>query len=186
MKNFECSICLEILVCFILLFSTPNRSAAQEAQYPIVKDHGGVFDIPEATVFPDPSLVYKIVVDIKEGSGGHKAINASLNQLARIANLHGLGGVPKENIDIVAVVHGPAAVSLLSDVSHENRYGNTNPNSDLIKSLLEGGIKLHVCGQSLKARQIDPRELTPGIIISISAVTLVTTYQLNGYALLSY
>ncbi|WOK05547.1 DsrE family protein [Imperialibacter roseus] len=186
MKNFVKSYYLESFVCFLIANLLSIAAFAQEAHYPIVKGHGGIFDIQEATAFPDPTLQYKIVVDIKEGAGGHKSINASLNNLARIANLHGMGGVPKENIDIVAVIHGEATISILSDISHENRYGTPNPNTDLIRALLEGGIKLFVCGQSLRARKIDARELTPGIAISLSAVTLVTTYQLKGYAVLSY
>jgi intracellular sulfur oxidation DsrE/DsrF family protein len=186
MKNFVRSFYLESIICLFVANILSTAAIAQEAHYPIVKGHGGIFDIPEATSFPDASLQYKIVIDIKEGSGGHKSINSALNNVARIANLHAMGGVPKENIDIVVVVHGEATVSVLSDISHENRFDSPNPNTDLISSLLEGGIKLFVCGQSLRARKIDSRELAPGVGISLSAVTLVTTYQLKGYALLSY
>ncbi len=186
MKNIITSYCQVSFVCFFIAFFFSFGAVAQEAHYPIVKNHGGIFDIPEATEFPNPDLKYKIVIDLKEGADGHKSINSSLNNVARIANLHAMGGVPKENIDIIVVVHGGATISLLSDISHENRYGTVNPNTDLISSLLEGGIRIFVCGQSLRARKIDSRELAPGINISLSAVTLVTTYQLNGYALLSY
>lgn len=185
MKKMFGRVLLVSSVCLAVVFAS-SISFAQQAHYPIVKGHGGVYKIPEATAFPDPQLQYKIIVDIKEGASGNKAVNGALNNLARLANLHGLGGVAPENLDIVAVVHGEATLALLSDVSYENRFGVLNPNTDLINSLLEAGIKIFVCGQSLNARKYDARELTTGIQISISAVTVLTTYQLNGYALISY
>lgn len=186
MKSFVRSIYLELSVCFLVVVLLPNQAAAQSAHYPIVQNHGGIFDIQEATIFPDASLQYNIVIEIKEGAAGHKSINGALNNVARVANLHGIGGVPKENIHIVAIVHGEATVALLSSISHENRFGTPNPNIDLIESLQAAGIQLAVCGQSLKARKIDPRELTSDITISLSAVTALTTYQLKGYALLTF
>jgi len=186
MKKFFGRVLLVSSVCLPVVFASSSVSFAQQAHYPIVKGHGGVYKIQEATAFPDPRLHYKIIVDIKEGASGNKAVNGALNNLARLANLHGLGGVTPEHLDIVAVVHGEATVALLSDVSYENRFGVLNPNTDLINSLLEAGIKIFVCGQSLNARKYDARELTTGVQISISAVTMLTTYQLNGYALISY
>jgi hypothetical protein len=35
--------------------------------------------------------------------------------VARTANLHGLGGIPAERIDIKVIVHGQALYSLVTD-----------------------------------------------------------------------
>ena len=158
---------------------------AQEVQFPVVRDFGGVYPIPEASEFPRSDILYKVIVDLKSGSATTDATNPALYNLARLMNLHGIGGVDKENMKVLAVVHGEATMAVLSDEAYKNRFGRENPNSELLKALQEAGVKLFICGQSLHARKVRPEELAEGINISLSALTMLTTYQLEGYALIS-
>lgn len=173
-----------ILLAFICLVS--GTTHAQDARFPLVKGYGGIYEIPEAVEYPSKDRVYRIVVDIKTGADGYKTINPGLINLARLMNLHGLGGVSKENMEVVAVIHGEATISVLSDEAHENRFETENHNTDLIKSLQDAGVKLFICGQSLRARKVNANELVSNVAISLSALTVLTTYQLDGYALISF
>lgn len=173
-------------ILFVVAFVVSYTAAAQEAFFPIVKGYGGIYEIPAAVAYPANDKLYKIVVDIKIGADGYKTINPGLNNLARLMNLHGLGGVSKENLEVVAVMHGEATIAALSDEAYENRFETKNQNADLLKSLHEAGVTLFICGQSLKARKVDPNELADEVAISLSAITVLTTYQLDGYALISF
>ncbi len=174
------------LTLFLTVLIASYAATAQEALFPIVKGHGGIYEIPEAVEYPPNDKKYKIVVDIKIGSEGVKSVNPGLNNLARLLNLHGLGGVSKENLEVVAVVHNEATVSVVSHKAYENRFGTKNPNIDLLTSLHEAGVTLFICGQSLRARKVDPDELAEEVAISLSALTVLTKYQLDGYALISF
>jgi len=51
---------------------------------------------------------------------------------------------------------------------------------------LAQGVKIAVCSQSMFKRKIMPEELAPGLEMATSALTVLTTYQLKGYALLKF
>ena len=61
-----------------------------------------------------------------------------------------------------------------------------NPHTPLIEELVNYGVKVVVCGQSLVKRKISKEMLIPGIEVATSALTTLTTYQLQGYALLRF
>ena len=52
-----------LLVLSFFLFAVAVQSHAQQAQSPMVPGFGGVYEIPDADLLPDPSLEYKMVID---------------------------------------------------------------------------------------------------------------------------
>lgn len=160
--------------------------AAQDRVNPIIKDYGGIFEIPYAEDKVDPSLTYKIVVEIAKGSEKPEELNWALNNVARLLNLHAMSGVKKENLHVVMVIHAGAAYTVLDNKEHNKKYGVDNPNIELYKRLDEAGVKILVCGQSLIARNIDKDKMVPQVKITSSMLTAMTTYQLKGYAQLVF
>lgn len=171
-----------IFFSFTLIVFMSNFALAQKAQFPIVKGYGGIFDIPDAVEKPDPSMKYRIVVDIVTADQDPKVLSTSLNNVARMINIHAIGGVPKENIEVVLGIHGMMAFAIQDNESYKKRYGVDNPNLGLLKALDEAGVKMFVCGQSMVARNIPKETLAPEIQIATSMLTVLTTYQLKGYA----
>jgi len=172
-----------------LLFAfavTTHAALSQEAKAPMVPGFGGVYEIPQADKLPDPSLQYKIVVDATAGSSQPEELNPALYRLARMLNLHALSGVPQANITVVAVIHSKATPVVLSNEAYRKHFGNNNPNADIIRTLTEAGVEIYVCGQSLIARGYAGDTLHPDIRQSISAMTILTEYQLKGYAMLAF
>lgn len=155
-------------------------------QYPIVPKFGGIYAIPEVKKNPDTTLTYRIVIDVTQGAEKSDEINPSLNNIARMLNLHGLGGVPQERMEVVAVIHSLATPTVLANEAYQEKFGCDNPNDKLIQALSKAGVSLFVCGQSLLARDFYPQPLHPNITVSISALTIQTEYQLKGYALLKF
>jgi intracellular sulfur oxidation DsrE/DsrF family protein len=155
---------------------------AQDRVFPIIKNYGGIFEIPNAVEKPDPSINYNIVVEVFSGSEKAGELNYALNNVARLINLHAIGGVPKEKIKVVVAIHGEAAYTIMQNDQYKAKYKTDNPNIALYKALDEAGVQLFVCGQSLIARQIDSKKLLPEIKIATSMLTTVSTYQLKGYA----
>ena len=164
---------------FIVLICTVN-AFAQKGANPIIKNYGTIYEI-EVAVNPDSEIEYKIVVDLKTLQRDKESINPGLNNIARMLNLHGLGGVKPENLYVAVAIHGGATDVILNNEAYRKKYELDNPNLKLIDELKEAGVELYVCGQSLLARNYEHDEVNTQIKIGLSMLTVVTTYMHKGY-----
>ncbi len=167
-----------ITISIAIIFSL--NSFAQKGANPIIKNFGTIYEIEEA-INPDSEIEYKIVVDLKTLQRDKESINPGLNNVARMLNLHGLGGVKAENLNIAVVIHGGATDVILNNEAYQKKYELNNPNLKLIDELKEAGVELYVCGQSLLARNYEHEEVNTQIKIGLSMLTVVTTYMHKGY-----
>jgi intracellular sulfur oxidation DsrE/DsrF family protein len=174
------------LALFGLLFSFSFLAKAQTAQFPIVKEYGGIYEIADATEKPDPSLEYKIIVDLTSAAEDNKAISRWVDNVARMMNLHGLAGVPKEKLKVKVIIHGGGVFTLLNDENYKKRFEVDNPNIKVFEALKASGADIMVCGQSLIARNLKTSDLWPGVRIAHSALTTITTYVPQGYIQLKF
>lgn len=158
---------------------------AQDPQFPIVDGFGGIYEIPGSHQ-PDTELHYRIVVDLKSPPQSSNQVNPGLNNVARMMNLHGLGGVEPEKLSVVVVAHGGATQAILSNRGYQQLHGIANPNIPLIKALTEAGAEIYVCGQSLISREFAQEEVNPSVKIGLSMLTVVTEHMHNGYELLVF
>jgi|AntRauTorckE6833_2_1112554.scaffolds.fasta_scaffold16944_3 intracellular sulfur oxidation DsrE/DsrF family protein len=168
-----------------LLLVLPIVTNAQQAQYPIIKEYGGIYKVPGA-VNPDMDINYKIVVDLKTNQPDKDKINRGLNNVARMMNLHGLGGVPAEKMQVAVAVHGNATDVILNNRTYSDKYGMDNPNMPLIEALNEAGVELYVCGQSLLGRGYEHGQVHEEVTIGLSMLTVVTEHMHEGYKLLVF
>jgi intracellular sulfur oxidation DsrE/DsrF family protein len=169
-----------------LIFLLPSVLWCQPGQNPIIKDFGGIYDIPSATVKPDPRQKYQIVIDVVSGPELPHQLNPALNNVARMINLHAIGGVPPENLEIVLAIHGDATMAIVNNQVYEKEFEMANPNVLLLEALKQAGVKLAVCGQSLIGRGLDPADVLQTVEIATSMLTTVTTYQMMGFAFLRF
>lgn len=165
---------------FILMLMLSSSLAAQEAKFPIVKGFGGIYEIVDA-VNPDPSLEYNIVIDLKTLQRDKESLNPGLNNVARMMNLHGLGGVKSENLSVAVIIHGGATDVVLDNDAYQQRYELDNPNLELIAALKSAGAEIYVCGQSLLSRKYARESVNPEIKVGLSMLTTFTTYMHNGF-----
>lgn len=171
---------------FIVLMLVFTSAMAQEKSNPLVKDFGTVFSVPFALERPDPTLKYKILVDVNTAAEKPEIVNENLEAAAKIVNLHVLGGVPEKNLQVVLVVHGAAAFYLMNNEVYRQKYAVDNPNLPLISSLHKAGVKIFVCGQTIVKRNLDYQKLAPEVTVALSAITTITNYSLKGFTVLKY
>ena len=169
------------------IFATVFLGAkAQNKVNPVVKGFGTVSEVPYAVEKPDPAIDYKIVVEISSAPEKNDAIHEFFDKVAAVVNLHALGGVPKDKLHVVMVVHGAAAQYIVNNEAYQKKFGINNPNLALFTALNDVGVKIFVCGQSVIKRNIDPATIASEVKVALSAITTLTTYELKGYALLKY
>jgi len=159
---------------------------SQKRVNPIIKNYGGIFEIPYAEEKPDPEMEYNIIIEVERESEKPDSINWALYNVSRLLNLHAMGGVPKEKLHVVLAIHGGAAFTVMNNEAYKSKYGVINPNLKLYQELQEAGVKMVVCGQSMIARKIDRFKMVPEVKIATSMLTTMTTFQLKGYAMLKF
>jgi intracellular sulfur oxidation DsrE/DsrF family protein len=170
---------------FLLLFGCLNASA-QEKFNPLIKGYGAVYEVPFAVEKPNPDLKYKILVDVNMASEKPEILNEGLEAVAKIENLHILGGVPVKNLEVVLVVHGAAAFNLMNNIAYKQKYMVDNPNLPLLAELGKAGVKIFICGQTVLKRNIDYHQLAPEVTVALSAITTITNYTIKGFTVLKY
>ncbi|MGB3467121.1 MAG: DsrE family protein [Cyclobacteriaceae bacterium] len=170
---------------FLLLFSGISALAQKKSNL-IIENFGTVYTIPDATILPDSSKKYQIVIDAKTGNKDFSELAFALYNTARMMNLHALGGVKPENLEVVLAIHGGATFAILDNESYQKKFGTDNPNIPLIKELKDAGVKITVCGQSLLGRKIKTEQVLPEVEIATSMLTTVSTYQLKGFAVFQF
>ncbi|MFT5016159.1 MAG: intracellular sulfur oxidation DsrE/DsrF family protein, partial [Limisphaerales bacterium] len=175
-----------ILQSLLLVTFVCTCGRAQEKINPVVQNFGGVYAIPEATIRPDSTIQYKIVVDLKSGGEKPSDYSFGLHNVARMLNLHEVGGGFNDQMTVVLAIHGDATFAVLDNAAYKRKFGINNPNIDLIRELKVAGVHLTVCGQSLIARKIKPITVLPEVEISISMLTTMATCQMKGFAVFQF
>ncbi|HSJ67669.1 MAG TPA: DsrE family protein [Anditalea sp.] len=177
---------MKYIYAFVLIITLGITGYAQEAQYPIVKGFGGIYEIPEASERPDPNAEYKIMIDLVSAADDPAQINRMVDNIARMMNLHGLAGVPQDNMKVKVAIHGGAIFSILNDSYYQKLYGIDNPNLKVYKALKDAGVDIYVCGQSLLAREMKTSDVWEEATLALSMLTTLTTYMPQGYLLLKF
>lgn len=177
-----------IAVAAIGLIAAPLT--AQERDYsrfttgPVFADEGPNAEI--ASTMPIPAeAMFMVAMDVAERTSDGDAPNRTLISAARLINMHARAGVPVERTKVAVVVHGAAALDLLSEEAYAARFdGAANPNAAIIEALTSQGVRVILCGQSGAAQGIDEtRDLAPGVEVALSAMTAHALLQQSGYTL---
>lgn len=196
-------ICTAILLfTSVILHAQANRDSLQKAKrdsvieakmlasayYPLIKSSkwSGVLPVKDVTEKPDPNQQYKLLMEVVFGmkdSATAKNINTGLSEVGRLINLHIASGIPKKNLDVVVVVHGPALKALYRNDVYKKKFGIDNPNLILVRELMDNGIRFIACGQAMNFLEITKDQLVDNIKISLTAQTVLSNYQLKGYVL---
>jgi intracellular sulfur oxidation DsrE/DsrF family protein len=157
------------------------------AQYPYIKGGkwSGVIPVADPTEIPDPNHDYKLLFELtaKNPDSLSKDINNGLSEVARVLNLHFASGIPANKIIPVVVIHGPGIEAVMNNESYKKRHSLDNPNIKLVHDLENAGSKIIVCGQAMAFFEMTREELLPEIKISLTAQTVLSNYQSQGFVL---
>ncbi len=151
-------------------------------EYPVIKGYGPVQPLPNAAIQPDKSIKYRVLFDITAKSERIEHPNPGLSHTARFINVMASAGVMPGQMELVAIIHGDTTLYVLKNEIFKEKYKMDNPNLQLIKDLKKAGVQLYVCGQAFSDFNFKPEWLNPDISMALSALVVVPTYHLKGYA----
>lgn len=160
---------------------TPARTTG-----PVIDGYGAVFAVPDPS-FPTPSdAPLRVVFDVAETSDSPGTPNPRIETVARFLNMHAQAGVSRAGMDVVLVVHGAAGKDLLADQHYRARNDVDNPNSELLRKLMDAGVRVVLCGQTAASRGLPREELADGVQMALSAMTALVSLQNRGFALIPW
>jgi len=145
----------------------------------------GVFNIEPNALKYDPTLEYKVALDIYDKMKDSSAVNGALSEVARTFNLLVANGAPQEKVKVAAVIHAESVLSVLTDEAYKEKFGIPNPSLPLIAKLKEVGVELFVCGQNVGYYNFKPEQISPDVKIALSAKTALITLDQMGYSFLN-
>lgn len=189
MKLFFSSLLVLILVNVSIAFAQSEMPdhVKKDITYPVLDFHPWIGVMPVANgAFPyDPTLDYKIVLDLYGGVKDSTAIHSTILEVARTYNLTIANGVPADKIQLAAVMHGGLVTAILSEEEYQKKYQTSNPNLAALKALEDVGVKFYVCGQSMAFYNIAPDRITQMVNMAVSAKTTFITLDQMGYSYLN-
>ena len=152
--------------------------------YPVLEagTFSGVIPVEDITETPDPNLEYKLMFELVNfDSDAPSKLDASIVEVARIINLHVASGIPLENIFPVIVVHAGSLNAFTTNEFYTGTFGMDNPNMKLIGELEGLGAKFISCAQAMFFFEVDKEALLPMFKVSLTAQTVLSSYQMKGY-----
>lgn len=164
------------------LVSIAASARAQQAEELPVPGVPAAKRVPGAHDLPDPGVTYKVVFDIARGADSVTKVNPGLLEVGQYLNTLAAYGVPAEHRRVAVVLHRDATEAILTnDAFRARNDGRDNPNVELLRKLKKAGVELHVCGQAVLAKHIDPQTIMPEIQLDLWALTTLTNLELQGY-----
>lgn len=160
---------------------------AQEAQFPIVKGYGGIYNIEGVVEELEKGEKVRVIIELVSGNEAPEEYSFWVNNIARLMNLHGIEGVSSTDLDVKVIVHGPAVMDLLSHGNYFEKYRIArNPNIPVLQALDKAGAKIIICGQSLIMRDLGRNEIWEDALVATSALTTITKNVADGYVLIKF
>jgi len=167
--------------------STANAPSAAPATvwvYPLIKGYGGVHPRPDLLADLPAGREYKVIADVVHGSTDHAHVAGALERLARLQNLFAYVGVPREHVQIAAVIEGQAGWAILTNEAYRKRFKVDNPNLELLGELRRSGVQLMTCAQALAENDISDSDVSPDVRVTLSALADFVSYEAQGYGYL--
>ena len=153
---------------------------------PVFEDFGAVFTIEDADLLLDEDKVYKVIFDVYTDEKKAGQMNPLINTVARFMNMHAQNGLHEDHMEIVVVLHGAATKNALSNKAFKKEFKSKHPNASLIRALTDKKVKFYVCGQSMKSKGYEAKDISENVKISLSALTALVKYQSEGYQLINF
>lgn len=173
--------------CFVFLLSAASVSGQSlKPNSPVVSAADGFAVIPNAAFPPDKKRIYRAVYDSTKFAKEPSILLPAINNAGSELNALSVAGLTMTNAKFVVVFHGASVDGILDDAHYRAKYGIANPNLKAIAEMKKAGVKFYVCGQYLLGENIDPKTLTPDVVVASDALIVLMSLQNDGYALMSY
>ena len=138
------------------------------------------------TIDVDIAIVCRIHEDEWDDKTG---VGAGLANLRQILEEYKAIGIALEELHVNAIFHGDAARWLLTDEAYRGPSGGRegeNPNKAIVHELIESGVSIEMCGQSMKSHGWTEADLLPDVKKVPAAYPRLIDLEGQGYSYVSF
>ncbi|WP_224482727.1 DsrE family protein [Robertkochia aurantiaca] len=172
---------LKHILAYTLLGATMSLTAQHAETGPVIDDFGAVYKIPEPEIALSEKEELKAIFEISDSAETPGTVNRRIESGARFLNINAQSGISQDRQSLILVIHGTAVFDLMNNTAYSRKFGISNPNTDLIKSLSEKNVRIVVCGQSVAKRKLSREMLVPEVEFAPSAMMALVKFQNEDY-----
>lgn len=111
-------------------------------------------------------------------------INNVQNMVSNYENMYGIAA-GEDGYQIAVIAHGAGGRFLLNDDAHLRTYGTANTTKAAVEALINKGVNVIMCQNTMKANNWVSADLIPGVTEVPAGVTGVTDYGMQGWVVLT-
>lgn len=158
-------------------FLTPLAHSAE------IKNGQQHSEIIQIEVRKDIRVVYQVSSDEWK-----KGVGKAFVYLKSLSGLYDESAIPRQERHINAVFHGDAGYWMLTDDAYNTHTKTTagNPNKAIIRELVEMGVSIELCNQTMKSEGWSSEDVLPTVKIVIGAYPRIIDLQMQGYAYIKF
>ena len=111
-----------------------------------------------------------------------------LYRLKKFLTFYREHGVERSDLSLNAIFQGDAGYWMLTDESY-NQFKDTqegNPNKDIIQELVEAGVSIELCSQTMKHNGWTKGDVLPSVLIVHDAYSRLVDLQMRDYAYIRF
>lgn len=172
---------LFMLAVFGAFFSAPLHAQNSEIRSGPVFTAFGNWTMVDNMQPPATDQSYKVIFDATAGAEDGE-LNGRFDSAARFINLLVANGVPRENIEVAIIVHGPAGFDITTREAYARQYPDrTHGSADAVEAMIAEGVRFYICGQSANYRGIAREDLIPGAVMTLSQTVATAILHNEGF-----
>lgn len=155
---------------FALLFASSLTAAAVEPEV-----------IP-LQVRENLRIVYQVTDD-----AAYEGVNKGLFYARKLIDTYRRHGIAPEQVHLHLVYHGTGIAAVVNDAARRRLGVETaNPNGEILAELVQRGVQVELCENTMQQKDVKPAELLPGVKLVVGAFPRLIDLQLQGFAYIKF
>lgn len=127
-------------------------------------------------------IVYQVTADAQ-----YEGVNKGLFYARKLIDTYQKQGIAAEQVQLHLVYHGTGINDVVNDEARK-RLGTetTNPNGEILAELIQRGVQVELCENTMQQKGVKPTELMPGVKLVVGAFPRLIDLQLQGFAYIKF
>jgi uncharacterized protein len=127
-------------------------------------------------------IVYQVTDD-----AGYEGVNKGLFYARKLIDTYRRQGIAPEQVHLHLVYHGTGIAAVVNDAARR-RLGveSANPNGAILAELVERGVQVELCENTMQQKGVQPVELLSGVKLVVGAFPRLIDLQLQGFVYIKF
>lgn len=128
-------------------------------------------------------IVYQVTDD-----ADYEGVNKGLFYARKLINTYDKQGIAPDQVDLHIVFHGTGLHAVVNEAARTRLKVEKaeNPNGEILAELIQRGVQIELCENTMQHKGVKPTELMPGVKLVVGAFPRLVDLQLQGYAYIKF